>query len=390
MKKLIINAGSSSLRVSIFEREEEIAAFTVSRIWELKPEEVFEYNQEKQTKNIQIQNHSEAFEYISNSLLSRGIIKAQDEILWVAHRVVHGWECFSQAIVIDDKVIQKINTCSELARLHNPINLECIHAAMKIFLNIPHVAVFDTAFHQTIPEVNYLYALPRKYSEKYSIRKYGFHGASHKYMSERVLEISDKKPRRVITCHIWGWASITAILDGKSINTSMWLTPLDGLVMGTRVWDIDPGAILYIQEKEGLSAKQMRNILNTESWMLGLTDVTWDLRDIQEWVLQGNIEYKRALEIYISRIVRFIWGYIADLWWLDTIVFTGWVLQNSPMIRKHITEKLHCFGLDFDVSLNDFISEERKISTENSRVELYVIPMQEEKMMNRELDELLN
>jgi len=389
MKKLIVNAGSSSLRVSIFEREEEIAAFTVSRIWESKPEEVFEYEQEKQTQNIQIQNHWEAFQYISNSLVSRDIIKAQDEIIWVAHRVVHGGQYFSEAVIIDDEVIQKIDACSELASLHNPINLECIKAAMDIFSNVPHVAVFDTAFHASIPEVNYTYALPIKYSEKYNIRKYGFHWTSHKYMSERVHEISKRKLRRVITCHVGGGASVTAILDGKSINTSMGLTPLDGLVMGTRTGDIDPGAVLYLQEKEWFSAEQMRIILNTESWMLGLTWETWDLRDIQAKVLEWDEVYMKALDIYISRIVRFIGWYIADLWGIDAIVLTAWVLQNSPMIRKSIAEKLHCFGLDFDLSLNDFKSQERKISTEDSRVELYVIPMEEEKMMNRELDELL-
>jgi len=205
-------------------------------------------------------------------------------------------------------------------------------------------------------------------------------------MSERVLEISEKNLQRVITCHVWWGASITAILDGKSINTSMGLTPLDGLVMGTRSWDIDPGAVLYIQEKERLSAEEMRHILNTESGMLGLTWETWDLRDIQAKVQAGDTRYIRALDIYISRIVRFIGWYIADLGWIDAIVFTGWVLQNSPIIRQSIAQKLQCFDLDFDVSQNDFKSEERKISSEDSKIELYVIPMEEEKMMNRELE----
>jgi len=363
-----------------------MAAFVISRIGESTPEETFEHQWKKESRNLQISNHSEAFEAISQSLLSRNIINDSSEIIWVAHRVVHGGQYFSQATLIDESVIQKIDACSELARLHNPINLECIKAAQKVLPDIPHVAVFDTAFHATIPEVNYLYALPLEYSEKYNIRKYGFHGASHKYMSERVLEISERNLRRVITCHVWWGASITAILDGKSINTSMWLTPLDGLVMGTRTWDIDPGAVLYIQEKEGLSAEEMRHILNTESGMLGLTWETWDLRDIQAKVQVGDARYIRALDIYISRIVRFIGWYIADLGWIDAIVFTGWVLQNSPMIRQSIAEKLQCFGLDFDKSQNDFKSEERKISSEDSNIELYVIPMEEEKMMNRELE----
>lgn len=389
MKKLIVNAGSSSLRVSVFIGEEEIAAFVVSRIGEVKAEEFYESADVKETQMLDIRDHREAFVSISKSLISKGLISHLNEISWIAHRVVHGGQYFSESVIITPEVIQKIDACSELAKLHNPINLECIQAAMQVFSELPHVAVFDTAFHATIPEVNYLYALPIKYSEKYNIRKYGFHGASHKYMSERVLEISQKRPKRVITCHVWWGASITAILEGKSINTSMGLTPLDGLVMGTRTGDIDPGAVLYLQEKEWLSAEQMRDILNTQSGMLGLTEETGDLRDIQEQVKKGNKKYERALEIYISRIVRFIGWYIADLGWIDAIVFTGGVLQNSPMIRQSIAEKLQCFGLIFDESVNDFKSQEKKISTENSKVELYVIPMQEEKMMNRELDALL-
>ena len=389
MKKLIINAGSSSLRVSVFEEEQELAAFVISRIWEEKPEESFEYKGKKEKEIISISNHSEAFERVAESLVSKWLIENQEEIIGIAHRVVHGGQYFSEAVEINEGVVTKIEASSELARLHNPINLECIHAAQKVFTEIPHVAIFDTAFHQTIPEVNHSYALPLKYSKKYNIRKYGFHGASHKYMSERVVEISKRNLRRVITCHVWGGASMTAVRDGKSINTSMGLTPLDGLVMGTRTGDIDPGAILYLQEKENLSAEEMRHILNTQSGMLGLTEVTWDLRDIQAGIEEWNQKYQKALDIYISRIVRFIGWYIADLGWIDAIVFTGGVLQNSPMIRKSIADKLQCFGLDFDESQNDFRSQEQKISTENSKVELYVIPMEEEKMMNRELEKFL-
>lgn len=390
MKKLIINSGSSSLRVSIFAENTEIAAFVVSRIGADDAELTYENMWEKQSKEIlSVKNHKTAFEWVYEQIISRNVVKNKEEIIGIAHRVVHGGEYFSEAVIINNEVLSKIEKCSELARLHNPINLECIEVAMKVFWDIPHVGVFDTAFHATIPEINYLYALPSEYSKKYNIRKYWFHGASHKYMSERVIQISENEPRKVITCHVGGGASMTAILDWKSINTSMGLTPLDGLVMWTRTWDIDPWAILYLQEKENLSAAEMRNILNTKSWMLWLTGVTGDLRDIQAGIVEGNTTYQKALDIYMSRIVRFIGWYIADLWGVDAIVLTWGVLENSPMIRKSIAEKLQCFGLDFDENQNNFRSEERKISHDNSKVELFVIPMEEELMMNRELEKFL-
>jgi len=389
MKKLIVNAGSSSLRVSVFQWDIELVSVTISWIWEDFAEECFQKGDIKDLKTVWIKNHSQAFESTYLSLKLKGIICHEDDIIAVAHRVVHGGEYFSESVIINNDVIQKIEICSELARLHNPINLECIRAAMSLLTQAKHIAVFDTAFHSTIPAVNYTYAIPKEYVEKYNIRKYGFHGASHKYMSERVVEISSRKLEKVITCHVWWWASICALRDGKSINTSMWLTPLDGLVMWTRSWDIDPWVILYLQEKQWISAEEMRNILNTQSWMLGLTGITWDIRTIQENIWNGSKICVQAMEIYISRIVRFIGWYIADLWGIDAIVFTGWVLQNDAMIRKTIAEKIACFWVEFDQSKNDFRSQERKISTESSEVELYVIPMQEELMMNRELKNFL-
>jgi len=389
MKRLIINAGSSSLRVSIFDTNGEIAAYTISRIWEWKSIVQSEHIWEKGISEYSVKNHDNALEIIFGLIFSQWIIETNDEVVWVAHRVVHGWIHFSNSIVIDKRVISKIEECQDLAPLHNPVNLECIRAAMIFFSNIPHVAVFDTAFHRTIPEVNYLYAIPKKYSEKYNIRKYGFHGSSHKYMSERVLEISERKLSKIITCHVGWGASICAVLNGESINTSMWFTPVDGLVMGTRSWEVDPSVMLYIWEKEWLSMEDMRGIISKESWMLWLTWVTWDIKEIIEGIKEWNKEYQKALDVYISRIVRCIGWYIVDLWWLDAIVFTWWVLENEPEIRRVIAEKLECFGLEFDTSKNNFKKEERKISTDNSKIELFVIPMQEEAMMNQQLEKFI-
>ncbi len=386
MKKIILNAWSSSLKMSIFLHELEIVTASISRIWEAGTLLSFEYEGDKEKVQIEVCNHHQALQYLAKILKEKQIIIDISEIWAAWHRVVHGGEFFSDSVIVTDEVIAKIEQCIDLAPLHNPVNLSCLLAAKEIFTDAIHVAVFDTAFHQTIPEINYLYAIPRRYYDKYKIRKYGFHGISHQYVSERILEISQRSPKKIISCHIWNWASICAIENGKSINNSMWFTPVDGLVMWTRAGDIDPGVVLFLQEKEQLSASQMSDLINKHSGMLWLTGKVWDLKDIEDGIVSGEPEYQLALDIYVSRIVRFIGAYIADIAWVDSIIFTAWVLENSANIRELIANKLKFCGVEFDVTQNNFRGEERRISTEESKVELYVIPTNEELMILREIE----
>lgn len=379
MNILILNAGSSSLKFSVFnsENEEKILNGDIARIG-LKDSKIScEYNGEEKQEIKNISSHSEALDAILALLQEYKI----ENIEAIGHRVVHGGVYFSAPIVIDDEVEEKIEKCCELAPLHNPINLICIRGAKNIFPESVHIALFDTAFHQTIPEINYLYAIPKKYYDEYKIRKYGFHGISHHYVSKRMREISDRNPQKIITCHIGNGASISAIENGKCVNTSMGFTPVDGLVMGTRAGDIDPGVVLFLQEKENLSPKETSDLINKHSGVLGLTGTVADLKDVEDGIKHDHPEYKLALDIYISRIVRFIGAYIADIWGVDSIVFTAWVLENSISIREKIAEKLAFCGVTFAPEKNDFRRKERCISTDNSKVELYVIPTREEYMM---------
>lgn len=388
-KNIVLNAGSSSLKMSVFAENNEIVSASVARIWEEGSFISFSHDNQKEKQIIDIENHEQALKVLKQLLFKKKVVSDISDIAWVAHRVVHGGEFFSDSVVINAAVIEKIRECITLAPLHNPVNLSCIIAAQKVFTEATHVAVFDTAFHQTIPEINYLYAIPRRFYEKYKIRKYWFHGISHQYVSQRILEISKRNPKKIISCHIGNGASICAIEDGKSINNSMWFTPVDGLVMGTRAGDIDPWVVLFLQEKEHLSSEEMSELINKHSGMLGLTGKVSDLKDIEDGIASNHPEYKLALDIYVSRIVRFIGAYIADIGWVDAIVFTAGVLENSINIRKLIAERLNFCGVDFDDTLNDFRWEERRISTENSETELYVIPTREEYMMMKEVKKFI-
>ena len=391
MKVLVLNWGSSSLKFSVFVswKDEEILWGSINRIWLEDSEIIVEKKWEKYKKIIEIKTHKEALQNVVSILKDYEIMSDHSWIDAIGHRVVHGGPYFSDAVIIDENVKNKISECSQIAPLHNPVNLACIEWSEDVFAWIPQIAVFDTAFHQTMPEVNYLYAIPRKFYEKYKIRKYGFHWISHQFVSQRLEELSGKRYENVITCHIWNWASISAIKDGRCINTSMWFTPVDGLVMWTRAGDIDPWVVLYLQEKEKLSASELRSLINRESWMLWLTWESADLRDIVEAVEKGNKQFELALDIYISRVVRFIWSYIADLGWVDAIVFTAGVLENSPPIRKKIAQRLAFCWVAFDEDYNDFRWEERELTTPFSPVSLFVIPTNEELMIKKEVEKLV-
>lgn len=391
MKTLVINSWSSSLKCSFFIKNDfsKFLDVTVEKIGEVKSYIVIEKDTEKETYDCKILDHDEALEKVLEIIVVQKIVKDIQEIESVGYRVVHGATYFSQSVIIDENVKKRIQECSSLAPLHNPINLHCIELGEKKMPHAQHVAVFDTGFHQTIPKKNYLYAIPKKYYEKYKIRKYGFHGISHQYVSEKLEEITWIKYEKVISCHIWNGASITALKDWKSINTSMWFTPVDGLVMWTRVGNIDPSAILFLQEKEWLSSAQLDKILNTQSWLLWLTESVWDIQDLEHGIDLWNPGYELALDIYISRIVRYIWSYIADLGWVDVIIFTAWVLENSSKVRKMIAEKLEFAWIEFDDFQNLFRSEVRTISTNYSPTRLIVIPTDEEMMIAKEVQRLL-
>ncbi|HDM70692.1 MAG TPA: acetate kinase, partial [Thermotogales bacterium] len=321
-----------------------------------------------------------------------GVIENLDQISAVGHRVVHGGERFANSVRIDDEVLRVIEENSDLAPLHNPPNIMGIKAAMKLLPNVPQVAVFDTAFHQTIPEKAYLYAIPYSYYEKYRIRRYGFHGTSHRYVSRRAAEILGipYEKLKIITCHLGNGASIAAVKYGRSIDTSMGFTPLEGLVMGTRSGDIDPAIVTFLQEKEGMSAGEVYDLLNKKSGVLGLSELSSDMRDIEEGAMKGDERLRLVLDIYEYRIAKYIGAYAAAMNGVDVIIFTAGVGENSSILRREICENyLGYLGVKIDVEKNEFKGEERIISTDDSKVKVMVIPTNEELLIARDTKEIV-
>lgn len=386
-KILAINAGSSSLKFQLFEMpdEEVLAKGLIDRIGINGSTFNLETGEKTNTITKDMDNHEAAVKLLLNQLIELKVIESFDEIDAVGHRVVHGGEYFSESIVIDDDVISKIEEVSELAPLHNPPNLTGIHAFKEFLPNVPMVAVFDTAFHQTMPEKSYLYSLPYEYYEKYGIRKYGFHGTSHKYVSERAAEILNRpyNQLRVITCHLGNGASITAVENGKSIDTSMGFTPLAGVTMGTRSGDIDPAIIPYLIEKTGMNATEVVDILNKKSGLLALSGISNDLRDIQE-AAATNKRAELALEIFAARIHQYIGSYAARMAGVDAIVFTAGVGENSKLIRSKILTGLEFMGVYWDPALNNECGREGLINYPHSPVKVLVIPTNEEVMIARD------
>jgi acetate kinase len=390
MSKIIaINAGSSSLKFQLFEmpNEEVITKGLIERIG--LNDSVFNItvNGEKQTETTDIPNHEVAVELLLSKLTSLGIIKSLDEIDGVGHRVVHGGEEFPDSVLINDEVIQKIDKLSELAPLHNPANLTGIKAFLNVLPNVPAVAVFDTAFHQTMPESSFLYSIPYEYYKKYGIRKYGFHGTSHKYVSERAAAMLGRplEQLRLISCHLGNGASITAIQGGKSIDTSMGFTPLAGVTMGTRSGDIDPALIPYIMEKMNTTADQVLEGLNKKSGMLGLSGFSSDLRDIEQEAEEGNERAEMALSVFASHIHKYIGSYAARMSGVDAIIFTAGIGENSDTIRARVLNGLEFMGVYWDPALNKLRGDERFISYPHSPVKVMVIPTDEEVMIARDV-----
>ncbi|MBB6445711.1 acetate kinase [Bacillus benzoevorans] len=390
MAKIIaINAGSSSFKFQLFEMpsEEVITKGLVERIGMNDSIFTITVNGEKQKETLDIPDHNVAVEMLLNKLTDLGIIKSLNEIEGVGHRVVHGGEEFADSVLITDEVLQKIEDLSELAPLHNPANITGIKAFHKVLPNVPAVAVFDTAFHQTMPESSFLYSLPHEYYEKYGIRKYGFHGTSHKYVAERAAEMLGRplSQLRLISCHLGNGASITAIQGGKSIDTSMGFTPLAGVTMGTRSGDVDPALIPYIMDKTGKSAEEVIDVLNKQSGMLALSGFSSDLRDIEVEAEKGNERAELSLSVFASRIHKYIGSYAARMYGVDAIIFTAGIGENSDVIRARVLNGLEFMGVYWDPALNALRGEERFISYPHSPVKVMVIPTDEEVMIARDV-----
>ncbi len=388
MKILVLNCGSSSVKYKLIDSEskEVLAEGGVEKIG--LPDSFLKFKRKDGSKDIIEVEMPTAKEAVKNVLAlltdpKEGVIKSFDEIGAVGHRVVHGMEWFNKSVLITPEVIEKVKECYPVAPLHNPANVTGIEAVTAILPDVPQVAVFDTAFHQTMPAKAYMYALPYEAYEKYGVRRYGFHGTSHRYVSRRACEFLGLpyEKQRIITCHIGNGASITAIADGKSVDTSMGLTPTEGLMMGTRVGDVDPGAIVYMMEREGLDAAGVSTLINKRSGVAGVSEISSDMRDIEAAIAQGDRKAILALDMYEYRILKYIGAYAAVLGGVDIIVFTGGVGENQTATRERICEKLAFMGVTFNAEANKTRGEEIEISGADSKVHVVVIPTDEELMI---------
>ena len=392
-KIMAVNAGSSSLKFQLFEMpaEKVLLAGTIEKIGMDDSIVTLKFNGEKKTATMPIKDHTEAVEILLKSLIEEKIIKSLNEINGVGHRVVHGGEQFSSSVVIDENVAQTIKDLSDLAPLHNPANLTGYNAFKKALPGVGHVAVFDTAFHQTMEPERYIYPIPYEYYKDYHVRRYGFHGTSHLYVSRRCLELlGNPKQSRVITCHIGNGASLAAVKDGKCVDTSMGFTPLAGVMMGTRSGDIDPAIVTFLAGKLHKSADDVVNILNKKSGLLGVSGVSADARDIMDAMAKGNERAKLARALQVNTVCNFIGAYYIELGGCDAIVFTAGLGENDVKFRKLILEKIApTMGIKIDEKLNDCHGIERLISTPESKVKVYVIPTNEEIMIARDTVRLL-
>ena len=397
MKILVLNCGSSSIKYKLFDMttKEVLAEGGIEKIGLVGSFlKLTLPNGEKKILEKDIPEHTAGIEFILNTLVSPeyGAIKSLDEINAVGHRMVHGGERFSESVLLNKEVLDAFIACNDLAPLHNPANLKGVNAVSAILPNVPQVGVFDTAFHQTMPDYAYMYAIPYELYEKYGVRRYGFHGTSHRYVSQRVCEFLgvDPKGKKIITCHIGNGGSISAIKDGKCIDTSMGLTPLEGLVMGTRSGDIDAGAVTFIMEKEGLNATGVSNLLNKKSGVLGVSGVSSDMRELEAAVAAGNPKAILAEKMYFYRIKKYIGAYAAALGGVDIILFTGGVGENQANCRSEVCEGLEFMGVKIDLEKNKVRGEEAIISADDSKVTVAVIPTDEELMIASDTLAILN
>lgn len=397
MKIIVLNCGSSSIKYQLFDmtKQEVMAKGVIEKVGlhgsflKYEPQ-----NGESVKLEGEILDHQIGIEYILGILSSkkRGVIKNFEEIDAIGHRVVLGGEEFNNSVYIDENVTQKIESYSNLAPLHNPANLKGIYAMQALLPETPQVATFDTAFHQTMPEKAYMYALPYSLYKKYGIRRYGFHGTSHRYVSKRACELTgiDIANSRIITCHLGNGASIDAILNGKSIDTSMGLTPVEGLIMGTRCGDIDPSIVTFLMQKESIDSATANTILNKHSGMLGISGVSSDMREVESAAKQNNERAILSLEMYYYRIRKYIGSYIAAMGGLDILVFTGGVGENSDHTRKEICNGLGFMGIEVDDKANDGLrGKEKLISKSDNKIKVLVVPTNEELVIAQDTEEIV-
>ena len=391
MKIISINAGSSSLKFSLFNMDDEsvIASGVFERIGIDGSCYTIKFNGEKYKEEVPLKTHADAVNILLDKLTSMHIIESLDEIGGVGHRIVQGKDLFDKSVLVDDEVMAKLESIKHFAPLHNPANMLGIEAFMKALPNVPMSVVFDTAFHQTMDEETYLYAVPYEWYEKYGIRKYGAHGTSHRYITETVKDLLKTDKFKLISCHIGNGGSITAIKDGKCVDTSMGFTPLAGIMMGTRSGDVDPSIIPPVMKAENKTIDDIINDLNKHSGVLGLSGISSDMRDIEDAYNEGNPKAVLTFNKYIQRIVDYIAQYYVRLGGADVIAFTAGVGENSPILRKLVCEKLACLGVKLDEEKNNVRGKLTKISADDSKVAVYVIPTDEELMIARDTLELI-
>ena len=395
MNVLVINCGSSSLKYQLINMNDEsvLAKGLVERIGiegsVLKHEKT---GLDKVVIEENMENHKDAINLVLKTLVDAnyGAVKSLDEIDAVGHRVVHGGEKFANSVLIDDEVIEAMKECIGLAPLHNPPNIIGIEACKELLPTVPMVGVFDTAFHQTMPPVSYIYPLPYELYEDMKVRRYGFHGTSHKYVSERVSQLLGKslEGTKIVTCHLGNGASLTAIKDGKSFDTSMGMTPLEGLVMGTRCGDIDPAIVTFLMNKQNMTAEEVDSLMNKKSGVLGISGVSSDFRDIEGEADKGNMRAQLALDKFTYTVKKYIGSYAAAMGGLDVLIFTAGLGENSAPARKQVCEGLEFLGVEIDDAKNNIRGKEADISKEGSKVKVYVIPTNEEVMIARDTKEL--
>lgn len=395
MKILVINCGSSSLKYQLIDSESEnvLAKGICERI---KLDGMLTHQKtggEKLTVQADMPDHSAAVKLVLDMLTDgeQGAIASLDEIDAIGHRVVHGGEEFAKSAVITDEVLAAIEECNDLAPLHNPANLIGIRACMELMPGVPQVAVFDTAFHQTMPDYAYIYGIPYEYYEKYKIRRYGFHGTSHSFVSKRTAELLGRPldETKIIVCHLGGGASICAVEGGKSVDTTMGLTPLEGITMGTRSGNIDPAIIEYIATKENKSIAEIMSMLNKSSGVYGISGISSDFRDLNKGIAEGNKRCDIAMKVFCYQAAKFIGGYAAAMNGVDAIAFTAGVGENDPVVRKLICDRLSFLGISIDDEANSIRGEEVRISTDTSAVKVFVVPTNEELAIARETASLI-
>ena len=395
MKILVINCGSSSLKYQLInmENEEVLAKGNYERIGQGNSFLTHKVNSEKYVLENPVANHQEALEFMIKQLLHEeyGVITSLDEVNAIGHRVPHGTDLFDKSVLITEEVIEAIASCTDLAPIHTPPILNGIKACMQVIPGKPMVAVFDTAFHQTIKEERYIYPVPYKYYEKYKLRKYGFHGTSHRYVSNRLAELMNRSVEslKTVVCHLGQGASLCAVNGGKSVDTSMGMTPVSGIIMCARAGDLDPSIVTFLMKKDGLSPDEIENILNKESGVFGISGVSPDFRDIEKEADEGNKRAILARNAYCYNVAQYIAKYAVAMNGIDSIIFTAGVGENQINIRKCICEHLKWMGVELDLDANNVRGEEKEISTKESKVKVWIVPTNEELVIARDTKDIV-